>query len=420
VPRLVGVLKRELQPVVIAGIGDGGPDGLTREAGEALTSADLVCGGARHLAMLRGWPGRSGAQFTITKDLTALADTVEAARQVGKQVVVLASGDPLFFGIGAFLIARLGGENVRVVPHVSSVQLAFARLGVAWQDAVVLSAHGRPLEPTLGRAMAGATLAFLTDDVNTPAAIARALLDGGMEDADAAVCEHLGGDAERVVRAPLSQIAGQRFARLNVLVVLRDPAAVRWGRPLLGRPDDAYAHARGQITKAEVRAVSIARLGMDRAGVLWDVGAGCGAVAIEAASLRPDALVCAVERDPQQLALLRGNVRRSTAGNVRVVAGEAPAALADLPDPDAVFIGGTGGRLAGVLDSVGGRLRPGGRLVLNLVTLDHLAEARACLDALGWPHDVTQLSVARSTPIAGSVRLAALNPVFVMGAERPA
>jgi precorrin-6Y C5,15-methyltransferase (decarboxylating) len=377
-----------------------------------------VCGGARHLAMLRGWPGSRGARFTITKDLTGLADVVAGAHKAGRQVVVLASGDPLFFGIGAFLAERLGRENVRVVPHVSSVQLAFARLGVAWQDAMVLSAHGRPLEPTLGRAMAATTMALLTDDVNTPAAVARALLDGGMEDADAAVCEHLGGDDERVVRAPLSDIAVRQFARLNVLVVLRDPAAVRWGRPLLGQPDDAYAHARGQITKAEVRAVSIARLGMDRAGVVWDVGAGSGAVAIEAASLRVDALVCAVERDPEQVGLLRENVRRYTAGNVRVVAGEAPAALAGLPDPDAVFVGGTGGRLTSVLETASRRLRPGGRLVLNLVTLDHLAEARACLDALGWTHDVTQVSVARSAPVAGSMRLAALNPVFIAGAER--
>jgi precorrin-6Y C5,15-methyltransferase (decarboxylating) len=193
---------------------------------------------------------------------------------------------------------------------------------------------------------------------------------------------------------------------------------VRWGRPLLGQPDDAYAHTRGLITKAEVRAVSVARLAMHRTAVLWDVGAGSGSVAIEAASLRVAAAVYAIERDAEQLELLRANVRRYTAGNVRIIAGEAPEALAPLPDPDAVFVGGTGGRLPAVLDAATARLRPGGRLVVNLVALDHLAAARERLAADGWTIDVTQISVARSAPVGGSLRLAALNPVFVLTAER--
>ena len=403
-------------PVEVIGVGDDGPAGLPPQTQALLAEADLVCGGARHLAALPAGPGE---RFVITKDLDGLVQRIAAARAAGRRVVVLASGDPLFYGVGATLMARLGREAVRVTPHVSAVQLAFARLGVPWHDAAVLSAHGRPLERVLGRAMASHTFAVLTDAVNTPAAVARALLEGGMEDAEAAVCEHLGGPRERVVRARLSAIAEQTFAPLNVLVVLRQPSAVRWGRPLIGQPESAYAHARGLITKAEVRAVSLGRLGLERAEVVWDVGAGSGAVAIEAASLRLDALVYAVERDAEQYRLLLANVRRYTAGNVRPVFGAAPAALADLPDPDAVFVGGAGGRLGEVLEAAGARLRPGGCLVLNLVLLEHLHAALAWLRARGWAVDVTQVAAARGTPTGEGVRLAALNPVFVLAARRP-
>jgi precorrin-6Y C5,15-methyltransferase (decarboxylating) len=403
-------------PVEVIGVGDDGPAGLPPQTQALLAEADLVCGGARHLAALPAGPGE---RFVITKDLDGLVQRIAAARAAGRRVVVLASGDPLFYGVGATLMARLGREAVRVTPHVSAVQLAFARLGVPWHDAAVLSVHGRPLERVLGRAMASHTFAVLTDAVNTPAAVARALLEGGMEDAEAAVCEHLGGPRERVVRARLSAIAEQTFAPLNVLVVLRQPSAVRWGRPLIGQPESAYAHARGLITKAEVRAVSLGRLGLERAEVVWDVGAGSGAVAIEAASLRLDALVYAVERDAEQYRLLLANVRRYTAGNVRPVFGAAPAALADLPDPDAVFVGGTGGRLGEVLEAAGARLRPGGCLVLNLVLLEHLHAALAWLRARGWAVDVTQVAAARGTPTGEGVRLAALNPVFVLAARRP-
>lgn len=401
-------------PITLIGVGDDGPRSLGEEARVAVAEADLLCGGARHLSAFDA----PGERLPITKDLAGLVARIEEAREEGRCVVVLASGDPLFYGIGSVLSERFGPDALRVLPAVSSIQLAFARLGLPWQDAAVLSAHGRPLAPLLGRAMASARFAVLTDGVNTPARVAAALLDGGMEDAAAAVCEHLGGEHERVTRGTLSAIAAQAHAPLNVLVVMRDPAAVRWGYPLLGVPDDRYAHPRGQITKAEVRTVSVARLGMERAIVVWDIGAGSGSVSIEAASLRLDAAVYAVEREPAQLAFLRNNVRRFTAGNVIIVAGEAPAALEPLPDPDAVFIGGSGGRLTAVLEASLRRVTPGGRVVLNLVSLDHLQTARRTFLTQGWAVDVAQISVARSASIANTVRLAALNPVFVVSGER--
>lgn len=382
-----------------------------------MATAEVLVGGQRHLAC---FPDHPAERAVISGGLDAVLDRVRTAWQMGKRVVVLASGDPGFYGIGGTLAARLGHDAIRVIPSVSSVALAFARLGRAWHDATVLSAHGRPLGDILGPACAAAKLAVLTDPVNTPAVIARALLDCGLEDAEAAVCEQLGSVRERVVRGQLSTIAGQEFAPLNVLVVLRDPASVRWGRPLVGLPDACYHHERGLITKAEVRAVTLGRLRPGEARVLWDIGAGSGSVAIECASHMRWGTVYAVERDTVQLEHLRTNVRAFQAGNVRILPGEAPEALASLPDPDAVFVGGSGGRLPQVLDAIGPRLRSGGRLVLNLATLEHLSTTLAWLRAAGWEADVSHITVSRSSLIADLTRLEALNPVFVVTGRKGA
>ena len=402
--------------MLVVGIGDSGAASLSQEGLAAVRAADVLCGGARHLTF---FPEYRGETIAIKGGLEPVLGRIRAARDAGRHVVVLASGDPGFFGIGATLAQELGSDAIRFLPSVSSVALAFARLAEPWHDAIILSAHGRPLAGILGPACAAARFAVLTDDTNTPAAVARALLASGMEDASAAVCEHLGGERERIVRGTLSVIAGGTFARLNVLVVLRDPAAVRWGRPLVGLPESAYTHVRGMITKPEVRAVSIGQLALQDARVVWDIGAGSGSVAIECASLLPAGLVFAVERDPEQLVHLRTNVRTFQAGNVCVIDGTAPAALGELPTPDRVFIGGTGGAMAAILDHIQARIAPGGRVVMNIATLEHLPEALGWFRSGGWSTDVVQVTVSHSTPVAGLTRLAARNPVFILSATSP-
>lgn len=403
-------------PVIVVGMGDDGPAGLPAATLAEIERAEVLCGGERHL---NSFPTHPAERIVLKGGLDGPLAGIERAWQNGRRVVVLASGDPGFYGIGKALRQRLGAAALRIVPAPSSVALAFARLGEPWQEAVVLSAHGRPLEAMLGPACAAARFAVLTDERNTPSVIARALLDHGMEDAPAAVCEHLGSARERVVRAPLSVIAEQEFAALNVLVVLRDPANVRWGRPLLGLPDNAYAHERGMITKAEIRAVTLSRLRPWDARVLWDIGAGSGSVAIECAAHMPHGTVYAVERDARQLEHLRGNVRRFQAGNVRVIAGVAPQVLDGLSAPDAVFVGGSGGQVRELLTAIAGRLARGGRVVLNLATLEHLAAAQGWLRSAGWTADITQVAVNRSTPVGSVTRLAALNPVFILTGEKP-
>jgi len=391
--------------IAVVGVTDAGAASLLPEARAAVAAAQVLCGGERHLAF---FPEHPGERVVIKGGLDPLYDRLAAET---RPVAVLASGDPLWYGIGPLLVQRLGPGRVTIYPNLSAAQLAFARLGLAWQDATFLSAHGRPLAGILPEALTATKAVILTDDTNTPAVIASALLDAGSDDARAEVFEHLGGPAERRWSGTLSALAGQTFASLNLMVVLRERPARPWP---LGLPDDAYAHARGLITKAEVRAVSVAKLALRPRAVVWDVGAGCGSVSIEAAALAQGGRVFAIERDGAQLGYLRENCARFGAGNVTVVEGAAPAALAGLPPAGAVFIGGSGGHLPGILHTVFLTLHPEGRCVLNLVSLEHLQAALATARTAGWRTDVTQVSVARSVDTAGLTRLAAENPVFVV------
>ena len=394
--------------ITVIGITDRGADSLTPEALALVEQAALLCGGERHLAFFRDHPAE---RFVIKSDLSAL---VRRLREGTAPAVVLASGDPGWYGIGPLLVEELGLDRVRILPNVSAAQQAFARLGLPWHDAVCLSAHGRPLEGILPQALFAPKAVILTDGRNTPAVVARALLDAGDEDAVADVFEYLDGPGERHVAGHLSRLLGETFAPLNVLIV-RHNSPRRWP---LGLPEELFAHHQGLITKAEVRAVSLAKLRLHEAAALWDVGAGCGSVAIEASALLRRGRVFAIERDPVQLEYLSENRGRFGAGNVVIVSGEAPAALKDLPRPDAVFVGGSGGQLREVLLVAMEALRPGGCIVANLVTLEHLSRMLQLLESSPWTCEVTQLSIARSTETAGLTRLAGLNPVFVVTARR--
>jgi precorrin-6B C5,15-methyltransferase / cobalt-precorrin-6B C5,C15-methyltransferase len=366
-------------------------------------------GGRRQLQM---FPEHPAERLPIVGRLDAIYERI--ALELGRRrVVVLASGDPGFFGIGPLLAERFGRHRVEILPNVGCVALAFARLGESWQDATVVSAHGRPLADVVRWARGATKLAVLTDDVNTPAQIARALLEAGAEDGAVSVFEHLGGADERAFHGSLETVTTQEFGSLNVLVV--SPLSWPPVDQSFGRPDDELAHDGGLITKAEVRAVALSKLRLRPGDTFWDVGAGCGSVAIEAAGLVPRGLVYAIERRGEQIELLRRNVAATGRGGlVTVLHGAAPAALDGLPDPDAVFVGGSGGSLVEILARCHGRLRPGGRLVVNLATVEHLAACLAWGRAVGARPEVVQVAVSRGTEILGFTRFEALNPVFVV------
>lgn len=397
------------QPVVVVGVPVEGVRAIDARGKAALAEATLVCGGRRHLEEV----APHGEERLDIGDVGACVERLRR-RGADERVVVLATGDPLLYGIGATLIRSLGREEVSVIPATSSVQEAFARAGVPWEEAVVLSAHGRPIGPVVARARTAPVVAVLCGPDAPPETVARALLDGGIADCRAVVAERLGGPVERVVEGRLRDVAAGRFDPMAVLVLERGAEAAT-ASPF-GRPEEEFAHAGGMITRAEVRAVVLAWLHPAAASVVWDVGAGSGSIGIEAAGLAPGAGIFAVERDPGQLVHLRENVARLAPG-VTVVAGEAPEALAGLPDPDAVVVGGHGGRLGEILGVVRDRLRPGGRVVGSFATLDAVLVARACLG--DWDVRVSQIAVSRGVPAGRGIRLRAEDPVFVVGAERP-
>ena len=398
--------------VLVVGVGDDGPDGLPPSVLERVEQAELLVGGRRHLDL---FPEGPAERLVIAGGLDDVLRRIDAASRDGR-VVVLASGDPCYFGIGPHLASRLGRDRVEIVPHVSSVALAFARLGVAWQDATVVSAHGRSLDAAIRAARGACKLAVLTDEVNTPAAVARALLNAGAGDCPSWVFEQLGGPREAATRATIRELVDLNFAPLNVLVI----PALGWQaqderRSDFGLPESDYEREAGLITKPEVRAVSLSKLRLQPGGVLWDVGAGSGSVAIEAAGLATGLRVYAIERAPERVQMLKANIAKHARGRqVTIIGGSAPQALAGLPGPDSVFVGGSGGRLVDILDAAHTRVARPGRIVANLVTYENVATVLAWASGHALQAEVVQLGVARGANILGMTRLQAENPVTIV------
>jgi precorrin-6Y C5,15-methyltransferase (decarboxylating) len=389
----------------VIGVPPGAAD-LPSDARTAALACRLLVGAARHLALL---PDFAGEVLPVEGSVMAAVDRV--ASDPGLTAAFLASGDPGFFGIGATLLRKVSRDELKLWPSVSSVQCAFARAGETWSEARFASLHGRPLEglaPLLGAPKIG----LLTDEAQGPPTVARLLLDSGWDDYEMVVAEDLGLPSERITRGTPAAIASWTGSALNVVLLLRsgpDP------RPLgPGLPEAAFSHHRGLITKAEVRAAALSQLRLPREGVLWDVGAGSGSVAVEACLLAPGLRAYAVERTAEGRAHLAENRRRFRVAGLLPVPGAAPDVLADLPDPDAVFVGGSGGDIAGVLDACWRRLRPGGPLVVSAVLVETLAEALAWGRSAGVDPELTEVRAARSRLVAGRHLLDPQNPVTLI------
>ncbi len=382
---------------------DGEP--ISASASDALARADVVVGAARHLEAV---PVPASAERVV---LGPVEPALE--RLAGRRGVVLASGDPGFFGIVRLLRER--GHEPAVLPARSSLQLLFARLGRSWDDVAVVSAHGRDLRPAVNVCRARPAVAVLTAPGAGPAEIGAAL-EGWPR--TLVVAEDLGGPAERVVTLPAAEAAGRDWHPLTVVLSLRDPGAVPprgWitgGDPVppaggWALPDDAFEHRAGMVTKAEVRALALARLAPRPGALVWDVGAGSGSVAVECARLGAAAL--AVERRADDAVRIAANAAAHGV-DVRVVTGEAPAALAGLPRPDAVFVGGGGPEVVAAAAAAGPD-----RVVVALAALDRIAPTRAVLQGAGLAVDGVQLAASRFADLpGGSVRLAAVNPITIL------
>jgi precorrin-6Y C5,15-methyltransferase (decarboxylating) len=410
--------------VYIVGVGSDGLAGLTARAREILTSADLVLGSEPTLGLVR----ELGAErVAVGSDLNEEIRAIEA--NLGrKRIAVVAGGDPLFYGIARYLCDRLGKEHFEVLPHVSSMQMAFARVKESWDEAYLTNLATHPLEDVLDRVRVAETVGLFTSEEEDPPRVARALLARGLDYFRAYVCENLGGPDERVTQGELADVAEMEFAPLNVMILKRKP-----GRPdrhrtpgrfrRFGNPDDVFAQSRpksGLITQAEVRAIALARLAVGPGDVVWDVGAGSGSVAIEAAQLSDPGAVFAIEEDAADYHLILANAEGFGVRNVKAVHGTAPAVFAGLPPPDAVFVGGTGKEVGRLLEAAYAALRPGGRMVVNVATLDALSATYAALRGVAGTVDVLLVNVARGVEQLETLRFEAVNPTFLLAVGKPA
>ncbi len=398
-------------PVQVVGWGMS-PEDLTPKVREILRKAQVLVGGRR---LLDYFPDHPGQTILLGKDPEGtLAQLPALAAKL--RVVVLASGDPNFYGIGPLVVKVMGADRVVIHPNVTAVQAACARLKLPWQDATIISLHGRTwaaLEAALNRA--AEKLVIYTDPDHTPAVVARFLLARGYHEARLCVLEDLGQATECVTWLSPAEAQAREFSPLNMVVIL--PAAgekIATERLHLGLPEAALAHQGGLITKTEVRAVALAKLQLYPGLTLWDVGAGCGSVGLEASLLLPGGQIFAVEQDPERAAQIRRNAEKFGVTHLQVVCGRAPDCLAELPDPQRAFIGGGGQDLREILQEVTGRLPAGGRAVLTATLLETLETAQAVLGRAGWEVEVTQLQVSRSRPLAGGNYLQALNPVWIV------
>ncbi|MDI6781229.1 MAG: precorrin-6y C5,15-methyltransferase (decarboxylating) subunit CbiE [bacterium] len=423
---------------------------LDKKAGEIVLSSNVIILASNRLfEVFKGYE-----EYDAVKDrvmvINNVDETINFIRTQTTTIVLLASGDPMFFGIGRRAVMEFGKDMVEIIPDLSSIQLAFSRIKMPWDDAFFISLHGGPdpekrrrlpygIDDILPLLQQHNNIAILTDKENNPSAIARSIATkqakrfgipsipslpsvAGNDGIKMYVCERLGYHDERVVEGTPAEIAEMLFADPNVVIIQRlevrsQKSEVRTSN--FGLIEDEIVHSRGLITKDEVRAVTIHKLRLPQKGIFWDIGAGSGSISIEAARMYPDLKVFAiekVEKDEEQVNHIKENMIRFCVSNIQIIKGEAPEVLKMLPFPDRVFIGGSGGRLAEIINFVAKTQAK--IVVVNAVMIETLHESIQCLENNGFDVQVSEISVSRSKTIANKRHMSALNPVFVIKGGR--
>ncbi|MFC0560234.1 precorrin-6y C5,15-methyltransferase (decarboxylating) subunit CbiE [Halalkalibacter alkalisediminis] len=395
------------QKIKIIGIGDDGKQSLLPIYEKWIDESEILVGGERQLAFFTDY---SGEKRVIKGGLTDLVNDLSKEK---KKIVVLASGDPLFYGIGSYLAKKL---NVDVYPYLSSIQLAFARMNERWQDAYVTSIHGRSMKGLAQRINGRDKVALLTDAENNPIEIARYLRSFEMDEYRIFVAENLGGENERCGFYELEEMEAMDFSPLNVVILQKVREVKTWGMGI----DDQEFHQRkpekGLLTKKEIRTLSLMALNLRENSTVWDIGTCTGSVAIEASLIAKEGSVFAIEKNEHDLEnCLLNQVKFRT--DFTAIQGKAPDKLDSFPDPDAIFIGGTAGSMDDILATCCSRLKKGGRIVLNAVTIENLMQAVDTFKENGFDPTITLAQISRSKPILNLTRFDALNPIYIITAQ---
>lgn len=395
--------------VTLIGMGSGQPENLTLQGLAALRQADLILGARRLLAVLPAGCTENRAAAYRPDEVAELLQTSGA-----ENAVLVYSGDTGFYSGASSMMEKLEalGVRARVLPGLSSIQLLAAALGRPWQGWNLVSAHGRTCDP-VAECMQGRPTFFLTGGSEDPATLCAQLAAEGFGDVQGVVGQCLGTPEEKLFRGSVKELAVGRFNSLSVLLV---EAVEGLPRRAPGLPDEAFERGDVPMTKQEVRAAVLAKLAVRPEDILWDVGAGTGSVSVELALAAPRGRVYAVECRPEGCALIKANREKFRTRNLVLVEGLAPAALSDLPAPDAVFIGGSKGSLAAIVDAALDK-NPDARICVSAIALETLSAAVAALTAKGRTVQVSQIAVSRAKAVGGLHLMMAQNPIYLITGE---
>jgi precorrin-6Y C5,15-methyltransferase (decarboxylating) len=406
----------------IVGVGSDGLAGLTSRERQALADADVIIGQTQVLGLLGP---TSAQQLPLDSDLATAGRDIQS-RINHQKLGFVVSGDPLFYGLAGWLFDTFGKDRFEVLPHVSSMQTAFARIKESWEDAYLSNLQSQPLPSVIERMRQARTVGLFTTPEVGPAAVALALLARGMTGYRAHVCENLGTPRERLTQGTLDEIASLDFDPLNILILCRLPGAsenhsIHAQSALFGNPEGDYAvdaPGKALVTPGEIRSIALGMMRLQPGISVWDIGAGSGSVAIEAARLVRPGKVIAIEEDPGDFQKLVANLAHHAADTVVPVRGSAPAAFTGLAAPDAVFIGGVSHEVARLIEPVWNALRPGGTLVAHLGSIESVAAAQSRLRSVSDNVDLVQIVLARGVDQLGITRLDPLTPSFILRATK--
>ena len=382
---------------------------------EKINNADVLSGGNR---LLSSFPDFKGERLPFFSPVSRYAEELQRLMRVGKKIVLLADGDPLLFGIAESIVKQLGKENVLIKPAVSTVQCAASAIGKSWKDFKIISLHGRddyfPLYATLQKEM---HCAVYTDKINSPAAIAHKLVSKGVKNYHMMVFSEMGTKSESIKQGPLKTFVNFTCDNLNLVLLMADNSKKK--SPVFGRDDTSFTRHKDLITKLPVRATGLALLSLQSGQTVWDLGAGCGSVSIEASFIAENAKIFAVEKEYTRFEMINENIRKFKAWAVEVVHGEMPEILSSLPDPDRIFMGGGIGKDDKTVLESAMRLKSGGRIVVHAILMGSVQRTKETFEEMGWQWQAMQLQANVSDRLGGDVRFKAQNPVTIIWADKP-
>lgn len=410
-----------MKPISVIGIGLS-LDDLTARHLELIKQADILIGGKRHLDHFKDLPAR---KKDITKNLKKIIDFIKDRIENSEtelSIVVLASGDPLYFGIGSLLIRSIGADMINIYPNITSVAAVFARIKEPWHDVHVISMHGREQKNALLSALAKKEkIALFTDSNNNPAMVAKLLMENNCSDFQMCVLEQLGTPSEHVEWYEHDNAAEKTFSEPNMVVLKRKPVDMNIEppeSPYLGMPESSFDHKDGLITKAEVRAVVISKLRLMPDSILWDLGAGSGSVSIESSCFITTGVIFALEQHKERIIQIQNNKNRYNVNNLEIIHTKLPIGLENLPRPDRIFMGGGGRDLGKIIKAASSRLKENGIIVINTVLVQNIEAALQSLEKAGFTTDFIQIQVNNRKDMPWGERLESQNPVWIITGKR--